>query len=225
MRSYYITGSSQFAGSTAEQHSRLLDTIRRAAEAGVDYIQLREKAITTRALERLATEALDAIHSAGPTKLLINHRTDVALAVGADGVHLTGADLAASDVRALGSTSAAQPDRLLIAVSCHSAEEVRLAESHGADFAVLAPIFEKPGWEHAGLGLEELRRASRASSPADPRVEAGEDRRMIPLFALGGLTLDRAALCAAAGADGVAGIRLFQQAEDLSTLVARLRSL
>ncbi len=78
-----------------ERRTQLLRTIRCAASAGMDYIQFREKDLCIRELELLAREALQLIRSEGPSRLLINHRTDVALAVGADGVHLTGADIAA----------------------------------------------------------------------------------------------------------------------------------
>ena len=142
MLTYYITDRTQFAGTEAERRTQLLRTVRNAAAAGVDYIQLREKDLSIRALELLARELLHVIRAEGSARLLINHRTDIALAVGADGVHLTGTDIAASDVRALAAKS--RPGmQLLIAASCHSAQQVRLAEAHGADFAVLAPIFEK----------------------------------------------------------------------------------
>ncbi len=180
MLTYYITDRTQFAGGEAERRSQLLQTIRLAAAAGVDYIQLREKALAVRELESLAREALRVIRGEGQTRLLVNHRTDVALAVGADGVHLTGDDIAASDARAL--AAGHHPGRdFLVAVSCHSAEDVRLAEAHGADFAVLAPIFEKSravdgATETAavqtkavqkGIGLEEFLpwAASIASAP------------------------------------------------------------
>ncbi len=142
MLTYYITDRTQFAGGEAERRTQLLRTIRHAAAAGIDYIQLREKDLCIRDLELLAREALHLIRAEGPSRLLINHRTDVALAVGADGVHLTGTDIAASDARALAAKSR-PASQFLIAASCHSAQQVRLAEAHGADFAVLAPIFEK----------------------------------------------------------------------------------
>lgn len=224
MLTYYITNRSQFAGTEAERRSQLLRTVRNAAAAGVDSIQLREKDLSIRELELLAREALDAIRAEGSSRLLINHRTDVALAVGADGVHLTGSDIAASDARALAAKS--RPGSpFLIAVSCHSAQQVRLAEAHGADFAVLAPIFEKANVAKSGIGLEELRHASRKDASSDPRVEAGESRGSFPVFALGGVDLERAPLCAAAGAAGIAGIRLFQQSPDLPALVRSLRAL
>ncbi len=224
MLTYYITDRTQFAGSEAERRSQLLCTIREAAAAGVDYIQLREKDLLTRELESLACEALHIIRAEGSSRLLINHRTDVALAVGADGVHLTGADIAASDVRALAAKSR-PASQFLIAASCHSAQEVRLAEAHGADFAVLAPIFEKANTLLQGIGLEELRRAARKDDDPDLRVEAGDTRRTFPVFALGGVDLKRAALCAAAGAAGISGIRLFQQSLVLPELVRSLRLL
>ena len=228
MLSYYITDRAQLGGDEGERRRGLLLAITRAARAGVDYIQLREKEMPARELELVAREAMRIVRGEGATKLLINHRTDVALAVGADGVHLTGSDLAASEVRALLAKSAAAPRRrseFLISVSCHSAEEVRRAEAHGADFCVLAPIFEKAGTEAQPLGLEELRRAAQIDRRPDTRVEAGERTSAFPVFALGGVTVERAAFCAAAGASGIAGIRLFQQTEELAALIARVRAL
>jgi thiamine-phosphate pyrophosphorylase len=238
---YYITDRSQFAGSEAERRAQLLRTIRKAAAAGVDYIQLREKDLSIRELEGLAREALQAARSEGTSRLLINHRTDVALAVGADGVHLTGSDIAASDARALAAGRDVEQNprtnherQFLVAVSCHSAEQVRLAEAHGADLAVLAPVFEKVAREKVsveasrirdGLGLDELRRAAQKDQQPDLRVEAGDSRRRFDVFALGGVDVERARLCAAAGAAGIAGIRIFQQCPDLAALVRSLRLL
>src|SRR5271168_548183 len=92
---YYITDRTAFAADEPTRRRRLLEKIREAAIAGVDYIQLREKDLPTRDLESLAREAVSAIREALPTSryplptaLLINSRTDVALAVEADGVHL-----------------------------------------------------------------------------------------------------------------------------------------
>lgn len=223
MLSYYITDRTQFAGTDSERVSQLLRTIREAAAAGVDYIQLREKDLCIRELELLAYEVLHMIRAEGSTRLLINHRTDVALAVGADGVHLTSNDVAASDARAVAAVGRAGKD-FLVAASCHSAREVRLADAHGADFAVLAPVFEKVSAGRNGIGLEELRRATFKDRQSDLRVEAGDTRRTFPVFALGGVDLERAPLCAAAGVVGIAGIRLFQQSRDLPALVKSIRS-
>jgi thiamine-phosphate pyrophosphorylase len=221
---YYITDRTQFDGTEAERRAQLLRTIRNAAAAGVDYIQLREKDLCIRELESLAREVLHVIRAEGSSRLLINHRTDVALAVGADGVHLTGNDISASDASALVAT-ANRAKNFLVVASCHSAQEVRLAEAHGADFAMLAPIFEKVNVVKNGIGLEELRRAVRKDRVPDTRVEAGDTRRTFPVFALGGVDLERAPLCATAGATGIAGIRLIQQCPDLPALVRSIRSL
>ena len=221
---YYITDRTQFAGSETERRAQLLQTIRKAAAAGVDYIQLREKDLGGRELELLGREALQIIRNEGSSRLLINHRTDVALAVGADGVHLAGTDIAASDVRALAATGG-RTESFIVAASCHSAEEVRLADAHGADFAVLAPIFEKVSSARDGIGLDELRRAAQKERRPDLRVEAGDTRRSFPVFALGGVDVERAPLCATAGAAGIAGIRLIQQCFDLTALVRSVRSL
>lgn len=229
MLTYYITDRTQLAEDEAERRSRLLAKIREAASAGVDCIQLREKDLCTRDLESLAREAMNIIRAEGSTRLLINHRTDVALAVGADGVHLTSSDISASDARALAAgcevARGFQDRRFLIAVSCHSADEVRLADSHGADFVVLAPIFEKAGSAANAVGLDELRHAARKDQIPDSRVEAGDNRGSLNVFALGGVTQERAPLCVTAGAMGIAGIRLFQESRDLKALVSSLRAL
>ena len=221
---YYITDRAQFAGSEAERRSQLLQTIRKAAAAGVDFIQLREKDLRIRDLESLARDVLRVIRAEGSSRLLINHRTDVALAVGTDGVHLTGTDIPASEACAIAAKSR-PAGQFLVAVSCHSAQEVRLAEVHGADFAVLAPIFEKVTAARNGIGLEELRRAAHKDKEPGVLAASGESRGSFPVFALGGVDRQRAPLCAAAGAAGIAGIRLFQQCLDLPALVRSIRSL
>jgi thiamine-phosphate pyrophosphorylase len=225
---YYITDRTQFAGDEASRGRRLLETIAAAAKAGVDYIQLREKDLRGRELESLAGEALAAVRSvSSKTKLLINSRTDVALAVGLDGVHLTSSDVSAAEARVMRAAALRAGDlrgtEFTVAVSCHSVEEVKLAESHGADFATLAPIFEKVATGGSGVGVEMLRAAVNAI-PTDKRVEAGDRRGNMPVLALGGVTVESAADCMRAGAAGVAGIRLFQEG-DVKETVKRLRDM
>jgi thiamine-phosphate pyrophosphorylase len=165
-------------------------------------------------LEQLAREAVKVVRGhSSTTRLLINSRSDVACAVGADGVHLTSTDISASDARAILTARffAHTPVRnFLVAVSCHSVAEVRSAESHGADFVVLAPIFEKAGTNASPVGLETLRSVTRTRGP-DLRVEAGDNRVAVPVLALGGVNRLNAADCLRAGAAGIAGIRLFQE--------------
>jgi thiamine-phosphate pyrophosphorylase len=148
------------------------------------------------------------------TALLINSRTDVALAVGADGVHLRSYDVAPNAVREVWHErcGAGTPARQLstpeplIGVSCHSPAEVAQAAATNATFAVFAPVFEKKGAEPAGLLA--LQNACVAK---------------IPVLALGGITRDNAHSCMAAGAAGIAAIRLFQD-NNIAEVVKQLRS-
>lgn len=223
---YYITDRTRFPGSEARRRSRLLDKIAEAARAGVDFIQLREKDLSVRDLESLARRAIEVVRTNAKretrdVKLLVNHRTDIALAVSADGVHLRSDDISAADARAILARNVKRETRnAIIAVSCHTPRQIALAESHGADFAVFAPVFEKSG--RPGAGLDALRQAcARAVEPAR-KVEAGVVHPM-PVLALGGVTLENAQACLDAGAAGIAAIRLFQE-NDIAEVVARLRS-
>ena len=209
---YYITDRKQFPGTPSEQEQQLIDKISESALAGVDYIQLREKDLSTRQLEQLAYKVVEALPSGSVTKLLINSRIDVTLACGADGVHLPGNYLSASEARAI--FSAAGKAHPIVAVSTHSAAEVALAESHGADFAVFGPVFEKSSVPNPA-GLQQL-------SAVCYRAQA-ETLRM-PVLALGGITLGNAVQCVTAGADGLAAIRMFQD-NNVQETVSRLRSL
>jgi thiamine-phosphate pyrophosphorylase len=218
---YYITDRRAFSGDKAARRRRLLEKIGEAACAGVDYIQLREKDLSGRELESLAREAVRIIvklrveNRELRTAFLINSRTDVALAVGADGVHLRSDDVSPEDVKQIWSCGVGSPVREssqrlpLIGASCHSPAEVIKAAATGASFAVFAPVFEKkddPG-AHS-TGLSQLEQACQAN---------------IPVFALGGITLSNARSCLEAGAAGIAGIRLFQE-NDISEVVQHLRA-
>jgi thiamine-phosphate pyrophosphorylase len=206
---YYITDRRQFPGDAQEQERGLLEKIVECVSAGVDLVQLREKDLSARALEELALKAMAAV-AGSRTRLLINARTDVALACGAHGLHLPANDLAASEVRAI--FARAGVSEPVIGVSTHSASEVASAEAHGADFAVFAPVFEKHGTV-SREGLEQLRQICHRAVAAQPPM---------PVFALGGITLENARLCVGAGAAGIAAIRLFQQ-NDVQTIVKKLR--
>ena len=215
---YYITDRKSLAGTDAQQRNRLLVRIGEAAQSGVDYIQLREKDLAARDLERLAREAVRTVRGHSATvKLLINRRTDVAIATGADGVHLPAGELPASDVRTLWMQVSNRAP--IIAVSVHTVVELRAAVTDGANFAVLAPIFEKPHTDVQEIGLDPLRAACAGPTPDDAGLQ-----RHLAVLALGGVTLANAADCMATGAAGVAGIRLFQSG-DVAETVRRLRDL
>lgn len=207
---YYITDRKQFAGSPRDQEEQLLEKIRECSATNVDFIQLREKDLSTRELESLAGNAMRALAPGSTTKLLVNTRIDVAIAAGAHGVHLPSNCLSASEARAI--FARARVSRPVIAVSTHSATEVDLAEAHGADFAVFGPVFEKSRIANAA-GIQQLAGiAGRSQASAPP----------MPVLALGGVTLDNAAVCIEAGATGIAGIRLFQAGNTIET-VQKLR--
>jgi len=196
---YYITDRKQFPGNEPERRERLLEKIAEAVRHGIDYIQLREKNLSGRELEDLAREAAQMIRTSGSkTQLLINSRTDIALAVGADGVHLRSSDISPNDVRKIWRDANGGKDPV-IAVSCHTEAEVIGAKQSGADFVVFGPVFEKSELAEIHVaGLQGLRSACRHD---------------IPVLALGGVTLTNAHSCVEAGAAGIAGIRLFQKNE------------
>ena len=215
---YYITDRSQFPGNEAARRQLLLQRISEAARAGIDYIQLREKDMPARELEELAQQAIriledERLRTANRdmrTALLINSRTDVALAVGAQGVHLRSDDIRPADVRRMRSAGSHAPVRLTISQSCHHPNDVQQAAREGANLALFAPVFEKKDDPSAKpAGLEALRRACQYN---------------IPVLALGGITLTNAAACLEAGAAGIAAIRLFQE-NDIAELARRLRDL
>jgi thiamine-phosphate pyrophosphorylase len=166
---------------------------------GVQFVQLREKQLAAGELVNLATALRAALREAGHAKLLINGRADVAVAAGADGVHLTSqpGELTAEQVRQVfAKAGAAEP---VVSVSCHTVDEVRRAAADRADLIVFGPVFEKrvAGVVVAeGVGLEALREACAAADGT-------------PVLALGGVTWPSSELCIEAGAAGVSGIRLF----------------
>jgi len=203
---YYITDRRQFAGSEAQRCERLIDKIAEAAQAGVNFIQLREKDLSSPALEDLATGAMavvaKAVNNCGSlTRLLINSRVDVSIAVAADGVHLPAGEMNVLEARSI--FQLAHCPSAIIGVSCHTLEEVGIAQHNSADLAVFGPVFEKAGVRIEN-GLDTLRRA------CDQLVSINASPQM-RIFALGGVTLNNAQKCKEAGADGIAGIRLFQE--------------
>ena len=201
---YYVTDRSQFPGDENGRREALIANITEAARCGVDLIQLREKDLSSRELESLAHAAVKATRQhSGKTRLLINSRTDIAIACGADGVHLRSEDVSPMDVCSAWMVTGAELP--YIGVSCHTRQEVAKAISDGADFVVFAPVFEKKGAVAAGIAA--LRDACREN---------------IPVIALGGVTTENAKSCIEAGAAGIAGIRLFQQ-NDVSEVIKKLR--
>lgn len=176
-----------------------------AVRAGVDLIQLREKDLEGRELAGLAGAAVEAARGSG-TRIVINDRLDVAMAVGAQGVHLGGQSAPPEAVRC-------QVKRdFLVGVSCHSLEDALRAEAGGANYILLGPVFDTPSKRRYGapLGLDKLSEVSK--------------RITIPVLALGGITVERVRTCLEAGATGIAAIRLFQDCPSLEDRIAELRA-
>ncbi|HEX8909522.1 MAG TPA: thiamine phosphate synthase [Anaeromyxobacteraceae bacterium] len=169
---------------------------------GAVAVHLREKDLGGRDLWALA-RPLRAVCDAAGQLLLVNDRLDVALAVGADGVHLPSAGVPAAEARRL-----LGPERL-VGVSCHGEADVRRAADGGADFATFGPVFATPSKAGYGppVGLEALARAARLG---------------LPLVALGGIDAAGAALARARGARGAAAIRAWLDAPDPAAAVEAL---
>lgn len=185
-------------------NGELLPFVAQAMLAGVDWIQIREKDLSGRDLLEVCRAAA-RLPNPHQSKLIVNGRPDVAMAVGFDGVHLPASSAPVEAVRRL-----LGPD-LLMGVSCHSFEQLEAAESQGADYAFYSPIFAsaaKPGYGPA-VGTDRLRAAAQ--------------RVKIPVLALGGVSLQNAEGCMQSGAAGVAGISLFQDSPDLCLLVRELK--
>ncbi|MCA1828247.1 MAG: thiamine phosphate synthase [Myxococcales bacterium] len=164
------------------------DAVRAALEVlprGSAGVQLRQQLPARELLER--ARAIREICTNFAAPFLVNDRADVALAAGADGVHLPARGLKPKDARALGLQAVGE--------SVHSAEEAARSE---ADFVVFAPVFDTPG--KTAQGVEKLAEACRATR--------------LPVFALGGVDASNAARCIDAGARGVACIRSVLGAKD-----------
>ncbi len=165
-----------------------------AVEGGAHAVQLREKELPTAELRTLAATLHAALRDRA--MLLVNGRIDIALAVGADGVHLPERSLRGSRARDIAGDACC-----IVGRSVHSAEAAVAAEAEGADYLQVGTIFEtssKPGRPAAGLSL--LREVREAAS--------------IPIIAVGGINARNAAGVIAAGADGVAVIGAIMDADD-----------
>lgn len=198
---YYITDRTQVI-------SRTLDAcIAGAMGAGVDWVQIREKDLPARSLLAIAEAALECARREGRARVIVNDRLDVAMAANAHGVHLGTRSMPVDLVRRL------VPPEFKVGVSCHSLAEALRAQTGGADYILLGPVFATPSKLAYGppLGVAKLREVTAQVS--------------IPIFALGGITLDRVAPCIENGAAGIAGIRIFQDCNSIEKLVNDLRAI
>lgn len=210
---YAITDRGFYGGDEAHTRARLVEQTAVWAANGVAFAQLREKDLAARDQVELARAMLAAIRAtagrekSGQTRLLIHGRPDIALAAGADGVHLPSGPnaLTPAEARAIFAAGSDHTRPPCISISCHTLTEVAAARQQTVDCILFAPVFEKivrgdsPQTQTLpGTGLALLQEACRAAGP-------------VPVFALGGVTAGNAAQCLQAGAAGIAAIRLMQE--------------
>lgn len=164
----------------------IIGKIRHAAACGVSMFQIREKNLSASKLFELSRAAALAARETGVV-LLVNGRADIALAAGADGVHLPADGLPAAELRS------SMPEGFIIGVSTHSTEEVTAAKAEEADFAVFGPVYASPGKSDV-VGIEALAKICRQVEP-------------FPVIALGGVNESNADEVLRHGASGFAAIR------------------
>src|SRR6185437_1161584 len=217
MLRYAITNRHLLPGGEPDRHAALITLAAQWAASNIDYIQIREKDLSADGLRELTQAIVNAVREHGAhAKVLLNGPAEIAFEAGADGVHLpsNAPPNAAAEARSLFARSGREA---IVSHSCHSITEVlRLREESQRDphattantLILYAPVFEKiippqtpeqPSEKIQGQGVDALQAAVHA---------AGN----IPVIALGGVTNKNAAACLAAGAAGIAGIRLFLDA-------------
>ena len=185
---------------SAELHA----AVAQAVAGGVDWVQLRDKAASALAIHTQASHLIEVVRARG-AQLAVNDRLDVALAVGADGVHLAGQSLPVADAARLAA------GRLLVGRSVHSLAEAEAAAAAGADYVTFGHVF--PTTSHPGLpphGLAELAQI----------VAAVE----VPVLAIGGITADNLPDVLATGCAGIAVISSILAQADPRQAAARLRA-
>jgi thiamine-phosphate pyrophosphorylase len=170
---------------TDRRQGDVITSAQRAIGDGVDMIQIREKDFSARQLLELVFRVRE-LAAGTSTRVLVNDRLDIALASGIDGVHLPANGLPPAKAR---------PLVKVLGVSTHTLQEALDAERARSNFIVFGPIFDTPG--KTAVGVSKLREITSQVS--------------IPVLAIGGITSGNTEEVLAAGAAGVAGIRLFQR--------------
>ena len=187
-----------------------------AIAAGVNWVQIRGKDLPTRELLALVQRSIDASEAREPgesnpdsqphhAKVIVNDRLDVAIAAAAAGVHLGSASAPLREVVSW-CRSGNAPREFLIGASCHTLAEACGAEKAGAGYVIFGPVFDTPSKREFGppAGIAQL-----AAVCATLRI---------PVLAIGGVDTRNAGECRRAGAAGIAGIRIFQDARDAAEL-------
>lgn len=199
---YLITPGEAASNNFIEQKKAILSTLKTAVRLGVQLVQIREKRLTSLQLFQLTSEAC-SIAKDSKTRILVNDRVDIAVAAGADGVHLTSRSFPIAAVREHFGK------KLMIGASVHDLSSAKLAAETGADLAVFAPVFDTPGKGNA-VGIEVL---------ADICTALGG----FPVIALGGISNKNWQSTILAGASGIAAIRAFNDEVSLSEIMSEIR--
>lgn len=166
-------------------HSSLVTAVEEALEAGVRAVQFREKDLPVREQLDMAYSMKD-LTTRYNAMLFINDRVDIALCVGAEGVHLGQSGIPVHAVRDMAG------NKLMIGASTHSLEEASIAEEEGADFITFGPIYDTPSKVKYGrpVGIDALKEVNKKVS--------------IPIFGIGGIKTDNIKDVIDAGAQGIA---------------------
>jgi thiamine-phosphate pyrophosphorylase len=190
-RLYLITDRKLFTS-----HSLFITAVRQALKGGVTAVQLREKDMETQELLTLAYK-MRKVTAQFNAKLFVNDRFDIALAVGADGVHLTQNSIPVDAVKQC------TKRKLLTGVSTHSLKEAKEAEKGGADFLTFGPVYRTPSKLKYGkpVGMDALKEVAA--------------KMKIPVFAIGGVTGSRIKHMKEAGAYGTSMIREVLASDDI----------
>ena len=196
---YPITDRRLSALTHAQQVARL-------CEGGATFVQLREKHLPPREFYDDVLEALKVARRFG-ARVIVNDRVDVALAAGADGVHVGQDDVPPGAVRSL------LGEGKIIGFSTHGVEQAIEAARLPVDYVAIGPVFDTSSKENPDpvVGLEGVRRVREAIGN-------------VPLVAIGGITLERAASVIEAGADSVAVIGALLNTTDPAEITRRTRA-
>jgi thiamine-phosphate pyrophosphorylase len=198
MRGYYFITDAKIS------RAGNISDVEDAVAAGVEVVQYREK---EKSAKEMKDEALVLRGICKDITFLINDRVDVALAVGADGVHLGSEDLSYSKAREL------LGDDKIIGLTVHSLKEALVAQDLGADYLGVSPIFatttKSDAGKPAGVGL----------------IEEIKEHVTVPLIAIGGITLANAAQVVKSGADGLCAISAIVSSQDVKKEISRFQNL
>lgn len=199
---YLITKGNADSCNFSEESRQILEIVRLAVENQVDFVQIREKKLSARDVFELTRQAVQISRNTA-TKILVNDRSDVALAANADGVHLTSTSLSAKIIRQN------FPPDFLIGVSCHSLADCENARNNGANFATYSPIYFSPNKGNP-VGLAKLKEVCDALGD-------------FPILALGGVDETNFSETLQNGASGIAAIRLLNSTETLAAIVRKIQ--